>query len=87
MVKGWYCPERGAVTSHLPPFWCKIESVQHCELMPPPDDWDPILPAGTLPRDVWGFDRNVGKPKDWPLLFSMAAGTPCETIVSDKGLI
>ena len=46
-----------------------------CELMPPPDDWDAILPAGISPNDVWGFDRNSGKPKDWPLLFSMVPWT------------
>ena len=38
--------------------------------MPPPDDWDAILPAGTSPKEVWGFDPRTGKPKDWPLLFS-----------------
>jgi DMSO/TMAO reductase YedYZ molybdopterin-dependent catalytic subunit len=46
-----------------------------CELMPPPDDWDAILPAGTLPKEIWGFDRNIGKPKNWPLLFSMVPWT------------
>jgi hypothetical protein len=29
------------------------------------------LPAGILPKDVWGFDAN-GKPKEWPMRFSVA---------------
>jgi DMSO/TMAO reductase YedYZ molybdopterin-dependent catalytic subunit len=56
------------------PAW-KTAVWKPCELMPAPDDWDAILPAGTQPKDVWGFDRNVGKPKDWPLLFSMVPWT------------
>jgi hypothetical protein len=46
-----------------------------CDLMPAPDAWDAILPAGTSARDVWGFERNTGKPKDWPLIFSMVPWT------------
>ncbi len=42
-----------------------------CDLMPPPDDWDAILPAGTSSKEVWGFDRETGKPKEWPLLYGM----------------
>jgi hypothetical protein len=38
--------------------------------MPTPDDWAAILPRGTAPGDVWGFDRRTGRPKDWPLPFS-----------------
>jgi hypothetical protein len=43
--------------------------------MPPPSEWEAILPAGTSPREVWGFDSKTGKPKDWPLLFSMVPWT------------
>jgi DMSO/TMAO reductase YedYZ molybdopterin-dependent catalytic subunit len=42
-----------------------------CDLMPPPDDWDAILPEGTSSREIWGFDRKTGRPKEWPVLFSM----------------
>jgi hypothetical protein len=42
-----------------------------CDLMPPPNDWNAILPAGTSPKEVWGFDRNTGNPREWPMLFSM----------------
>jgi hypothetical protein len=38
--------------------------------MPPPDDWAAILPGGTSPGEVWGFDPRTGKPKGWPLPFS-----------------
>jgi DMSO/TMAO reductase YedYZ molybdopterin-dependent catalytic subunit len=46
-----------------------------CEIMPPPDDWDAILPEGTTSKEVWGFDSATGKPRSWPLLFSMVAWT------------
>jgi DMSO/TMAO reductase YedYZ molybdopterin-dependent catalytic subunit len=46
-----------------------------CALMPPPGDWDAILPAGTSAKDVWGFDRETGKPKNWPLVYSTVAWT------------
>jgi DMSO/TMAO reductase YedYZ molybdopterin-dependent catalytic subunit len=45
---------------------------QPCTLDPPPADWGGSLPGGVLPRDIWGFDRRTGKPKDWPLRFSIA---------------
>jgi DMSO/TMAO reductase YedYZ molybdopterin-dependent catalytic subunit len=46
-----------------------------CDLMPPPDDWETILPAGTSPKEIWGFDPKSGKPRDWPLLFSTVPWT------------
>ena len=39
----------------------------------PPDDWGSILPDGTSPREVWGFDPATGKPRSWPLPFSMVS--------------
>jgi DMSO/TMAO reductase YedYZ molybdopterin-dependent catalytic subunit len=45
---------------------------QTCQLTPPADDWGGNLPEGILPHDVWGFDRATGKPKEWPLRFSLA---------------
>ncbi len=41
-----------------------------CALMQPPEDWDALLPEGTSPREVWGFDPATGKPRSWPLPFS-----------------
>jgi DMSO/TMAO reductase YedYZ molybdopterin-dependent catalytic subunit len=42
-----------------------------CELMAPPDQWNGILPGGTSSTEVWGFDRETGRPKNWPLPYSM----------------
>jgi DMSO/TMAO reductase YedYZ molybdopterin-dependent catalytic subunit len=46
-----------------------------CELMTPSDDWDAILPKGTSSKEIWGFDPKTGRPKDWPVLFSMVPWT------------
>jgi hypothetical protein len=43
-----------------------------CVLSPPPEDWGGNLPAGVMPKDVWGFDPETGKPKDWPMRYSVA---------------
>jgi DMSO/TMAO reductase YedYZ molybdopterin-dependent catalytic subunit len=48
---------------------------QPCRLEPPPADWGGDLPDGVLPRDVWGFDARTGRPKEWPLRFSVARWT------------
>jgi DMSO/TMAO reductase YedYZ molybdopterin-dependent catalytic subunit len=56
------------------PAW-KAAVWRPCELMPPPEDWAPVLPPGTSTKTIWGFDPESGKPKDWPLLFSMVSWT------------
>jgi DMSO/TMAO reductase YedYZ molybdopterin-dependent catalytic subunit len=56
------------------PAW-KTAVWKQCDLMPPPDDWQAILPPGTSGKDVWGFDRETGKPKNWPLLYSTVPWT------------
>ncbi len=43
-----------------------------CRVAPAPDDWGGGLPDGVLPKDVWGFDPKTGKPKQWPMRFSVA---------------
>jgi hypothetical protein len=43
-----------------------------CVIDPPPEDWSGQLPGGVLPRDVWGFDPRTGRPKEWPMRFSVA---------------
>lgn len=40
----------------------------------PPRVWGGELPDGVLPKDVWGFAKD-GKPKEWPLRFSVAHWT------------
>lgn len=34
-------------------------------------DWKSVLPAGTSPQDIFGFDKATGKPHSWPLRYSM----------------
>ena len=53
------------------PAW-RTASWKPCRIEPPPEDWGGSLPEGVLPRDVWGFDPRTGRPKDWPLRFSVA---------------
>ena len=43
------------------PAW-KTAVWRPCELMPRPDEWAAILPRGTSPWEVWGFDPTTGKP-------------------------
>jgi DMSO/TMAO reductase YedYZ molybdopterin-dependent catalytic subunit len=42
-----------------------------CTLDPPPTNWGGQLPDNVLPRDVWGFDPKTGRPKEWPMRFSV----------------
>jgi DMSO/TMAO reductase YedYZ molybdopterin-dependent catalytic subunit len=39
---------------------------------PPPDDWTGHLPVGINPREIWGFDPRTGRPKEWPLRYTVA---------------
>jgi hypothetical protein len=45
---------------------------QPCRLEPAPTNWGGSLPEGVMPRDVWGFDPRTGRPREWPLRFSVA---------------
>lgn len=42
---------------------------------PPPADWKAALPAGIAPTDLFGFDPKTGRPKDWPLRYTVATWT------------
>ena len=46
-----------------------------CTLDAPPKDWTAALPKGMKPGEVWGFDKDKGQPKEWPLRFSVARWT------------
>jgi hypothetical protein len=48
---------------------------QSCELEPAPDDWSAHLPKGISSKDLWGFDSKTGKPKEWPLRYTVAFWT------------
>jgi DMSO/TMAO reductase YedYZ molybdopterin-dependent catalytic subunit len=41
-------------------------------LEPPPEDWSAHLPRGISPKEIWGLDPQTGKPKDWPLRYTVA---------------
>ncbi|MDR3632596.1 MAG: molybdopterin-dependent oxidoreductase [Isosphaeraceae bacterium] len=71
-VEYWLRPDGGTdgKLAEEDPAW-KSAAWQPCSLMPPPDDWEIVLPAGTLSQEIWGFDRATGKPKDWPPRFSV----------------
>jgi DMSO/TMAO reductase YedYZ molybdopterin-dependent catalytic subunit len=56
------------------PAW-KTAVWRACDLMKPLDDWSAVLPDGTSSREIWGFDDRTGRPKDWPILFSMIPWT------------
>ena len=70
-VEYWVRPATGGDTKLADddPAW-KTAVWRPCEIMPPPSDWEAILPAGTSSKEVWGFDPTTGKPKDWPLPYS-----------------
>ncbi len=73
-VEYWLRPDAGTggKLDDNDPAW---ESAQWlpCDITPPADDWEAVLPEGTSPRSVWGFDPVTGKPKDWPLRFSVCS--------------
>jgi DMSO/TMAO reductase YedYZ molybdopterin-dependent catalytic subunit len=46
-----------------------------CRLEPAPQDWGGHLPEGVMPKDVWGFDPRTGRPKEWPLRYSLVRWT------------
>src|SRR5260370_25262766 len=71
-VEHWVRPDTGThgKLADDDPAWQKAKW-EACVLEPPPADWGGGLPDGVLPKEVWGFDA-TGKPKEWPLRFSVA---------------
>lgn len=45
---------------------------QSCVLDPPPEDWSAHLPKGISTKELWGFDAQSGKPKEWPMRYTVA---------------
>lgn len=45
-----------------------------CPLDPQPD-WTRVFPDGVRPQDVLGFERTTGRPREWPLRYSVAPFT------------
>jgi len=73
-VEYWLRPDAGTEgkLAEDDPAW-KTAHWEPCDMMPPPDDWSAVLPAGVSPQDIWGFDASTGKPRDWPLRFSVVS--------------
>jgi DMSO/TMAO reductase YedYZ molybdopterin-dependent catalytic subunit len=80
-VEYWLRPDagNGGKLAEDDPAWASARW-QPCDLMPSPSDWRGLLPPGTSPKEVWGFDPATGRPKDWPLRFSVA---PWSVTLSD----
>jgi DMSO/TMAO reductase YedYZ molybdopterin-dependent catalytic subunit len=72
-VEYWLRPEEGkhGQLADDDPAWQTAKWLP-CVIEPPPDAWGGNLPDGVMPKEVWGFDPQTGKPKDWPLRFSVA---------------
>jgi DMSO/TMAO reductase YedYZ molybdopterin-dependent catalytic subunit len=72
-VEYWLRPDTGkhGKLAEDDPAW-KTAKWKPCQLAPQPEDWGGNLPKGVLPKDVWGFDPKTGKPKQWPMRFSLA---------------
>jgi DMSO/TMAO reductase YedYZ molybdopterin-dependent catalytic subunit len=81
-VEYWLRPDAGkhGRLANDDPAW-KSAKWLPCRMVAPPADWSGVLPRDVLPRDVWGFDPRTGKPKAWPMRFSLAQWT-----VTLKGL-
>jgi DMSO/TMAO reductase YedYZ molybdopterin-dependent catalytic subunit len=75
-VEYWLRPDAGTggKLDANDPAW-KTATWQPCVIDPPPDDWSAHLPAGISPKEIWGFDLTTGKPKDWPLRYSIVTWT------------
>ena len=65
-------PEKPADIASDDPAWKDAKWVR-CHIAEPPADWSSVFPSGVSPRDVLGFDPESGKPKAWPLRYSMVA--------------
>jgi DMSO/TMAO reductase YedYZ molybdopterin-dependent catalytic subunit len=72
-VEYWLRPDTGrhGELAEDDPAWAAARW-EPCHIEPAPRDWGGQLPEGVMPRDVWGFDAQTGRPKEWPLRFSVA---------------
>jgi len=74
-VEYWLRPYTGETKlSDDDPAW-KTATWQPCVIEPPPNDWKALLPAGISSKELWGFDAETGKPKEWPLRYSLVMWT------------
>jgi DMSO/TMAO reductase YedYZ molybdopterin-dependent catalytic subunit len=75
-VEYWLRPDAGAdgKLADDDPAW-QAAAWQPGVVEPPPEDWSAHLPRGISPRDLWGFDPQTGRPKEWPLRYTVATWT------------
>jgi DMSO/TMAO reductase YedYZ molybdopterin-dependent catalytic subunit len=75
-VEYWLRPDAGThgQLADDDPAW-QTAKWEPCRIDPAPEDWGGRLPDGVMPKDVWGFDPQTGRPKEWPLRFSVARWT------------
>jgi DMSO/TMAO reductase YedYZ molybdopterin-dependent catalytic subunit len=75
-VEYWLRPDAGkhGALAADDPAW-RAAKWEPCRIEPAPDDWGGRLPDGVMPKDVWGFDPATGRPKDWPMRYSVARWT------------
>lgn len=75
-VEYWLRPDEGkhGNLADDDPSWTRARW-QPCRIEPAPKDWGGNLPDGVMPGDVWGFDPKTGRPREWPLRFSVALWT------------
>ncbi len=72
-VEYWLRPDAGTdgKLADDDPAW-QSATWQPGVIEPPPDDWSTQLPKGVSSKELWGFDPDTGKPKQWPLRYSVA---------------
>jgi hypothetical protein len=72
-VEYWLRPDTGkhGQLADDDPAW-QTAAWRPCRIEPPPADWGGSLPDGVMPKDVWGFDPRTGRPKEWPMRYSVA---------------
>lgn len=73
-VEYWLRPDTGrhGQLDDDDPAW-KTAVWKPCTIDPPPEDWTAQLPEGVKPREIWGFDPRTGRPKEWPLRYSVVS--------------
>lgn len=75
-VEYWLRPDAGTEgkLADDDPAWQQA-NWQPYDIIPPPDDWVTHLPKGIFSKELFGFDPQTGKPKDWPLRYTVATWT------------